>query len=81
MSEKEKMLSGQMYDPMDPQLCKERQAARTQFQHINTIPEIEKRSEIPYFTNSWDLQVKAFGSNLLFTVIMVAISPWAIMYL
>ena len=42
MKEKEKMLSGLMYDPMDPQLCKERQAARTKFQHINSIPEIDK---------------------------------------
>lgn len=49
MTEKEKMLSGQMYDPMDPQLCKEREAARTQFQHINTIPEIEKEKRDSLF--------------------------------
>jgi len=49
MSEKEKMLSGQMYDPMDSQLCKEREAARTQFQYINTIPEIEKEKRDALF--------------------------------
>ena len=49
MTEKEKMLSGQMYDPMDPQLCEERLAARTQFQHINTIPEVEKKKRDALF--------------------------------
>lgn len=42
MTEKEKMLGGQMYDPMDPILCEERIAARLKFQHINSIAETDK---------------------------------------
>ncbi|MDY6939151.1 MAG: sugar O-acetyltransferase [Cyanobacteriota bacterium] len=34
-SEKDKMLSGQLYDPLDPQLSQERQRARLLLQHIN----------------------------------------------
>jgi len=37
MTEKEKMLSGQLYDPMDPILSKERYKARLKFQKINSL--------------------------------------------
>ena len=36
------MLSGQMYNPMDPLLVKEREEARLKFQEINAIPEDRK---------------------------------------
>ena len=42
MTEKEKMLAGQMYNPMDPLLVKEREEARLKFQEINAIPEDRK---------------------------------------
>ena len=37
MTEKEKMLSGEMYDPMDPELNKGRNRARILFQEINKM--------------------------------------------
>ncbi len=37
MTEKEKMLSGQLYNPMDTILSKERYAARLKFQKINNL--------------------------------------------
>lgn len=49
MTEKEKMLQGLMYDPLDTQLCKERKAARILFQHINRIPETEKEKRDALF--------------------------------
>jgi len=75
------MLGGQMYNPMDPHLYKGWEAAQNQFQHINSISEIEKKKRDSLFYKLMGLQVKAFGLNLLFTVIMAAIFAWAIMYL
>ena len=37
MTEKDKMLSGEMYNPMDPQLVEDRLKARILFQEINQI--------------------------------------------
>ena len=34
-SEKEKMLGGELYDPLDPQLCAERRRARLLFKALN----------------------------------------------
>lgn len=50
MSEKEKMLTGKMYDPLDPILLQERHHARLIFQQINRMPEHEKekRSQLFY---------------------------------
>ena len=42
MSEKEKMLSGLMYDPMDPALVVERHRARLLFQKINLLDDHRK---------------------------------------
>lgn len=42
MTEKEKMLAGEYYNPMDPQLCKERDEARLLFHKINAITEDRK---------------------------------------
>lgn len=42
MSEKEKMLNGEMYDPMDPVLVKDRHEARLLFQEINQLSDAEK---------------------------------------
>ena len=42
MSEKEKMLAGEMYDPMDPVLVKDRHEARLLFQEINQLSDAEK---------------------------------------
>lgn len=42
MTEREKMLAGQMYDPLDPQLLREREAARVLFKKINDLPEERK---------------------------------------
>ncbi len=42
MTEKEKMLSGEMYNPMDPQLVKDRFKARLLFQKINQINDNSK---------------------------------------
>ena len=44
MTEKEKMLSGKMYDPMDSTLVKERLKARLLFQEINQLSDQEKPS-------------------------------------
>jgi len=48
MTEKEKMLSGQLYDPMDPVLSKERYKARLKFQKINNLPDdqIKERNKL-----------------------------------
>ena len=42
MTEKEKMLTGEMYDPLDPQLMEERHQARMLFQEFNRIDEDNK---------------------------------------
>jgi len=42
MTEKEKMLSGAMYNPMDPQLVADRHRARLLFQEINSLNEDNK---------------------------------------
>jgi maltose O-acetyltransferase len=42
MTEKEKMLSGQLYDAMDPVLTHERHQARLLFQRINKLGDEEK---------------------------------------
>lgn len=42
MTEKEKMLAGEMYDPMDPELVDGRLNARLLFQKINLIQDDEK---------------------------------------
>ena len=44
MTEKEKMLSGKLYNASDPQLSSERLKARLLFQKINSIGE-EKKDE------------------------------------
>jgi maltose O-acetyltransferase len=41
-SEKEKMLAGELYDPLDEQLCRERQRARDLCQALNATREDEK---------------------------------------
>jgi len=38
-SEKDKMLNGELYDPLDPQLVAERHSARERFQAFNQSPE------------------------------------------
>ena len=43
MSEKNKMLSGQMYNPNDAVLAAERHKARTLFQEINSLDESKKK--------------------------------------
>ena len=50
MTEREKMLAGQMYDPMDPDLAAEREQARVLFKKINDMPETQKpeRDELFY---------------------------------
>lgn len=42
MTEKEKMLSGQLYDASDPQLSTSRERARLLFQRINSMDETQK---------------------------------------
>src|SRR5215217_2650118 len=39
MSEKEKMLAGQLYDPLDPELCRARDRARDLCQDLNATRE------------------------------------------
>ncbi len=43
MTEKQKMLAGEMYNPLDSQLVKERLEARMLFQQINTTREDKKQ--------------------------------------
>ena len=47
-SEREKMLAGEMYDPMDPQLIGERESARSLFEQFNStsVSQPEKRKEL-----------------------------------
>jgi maltose O-acetyltransferase len=47
-SEKEKMLAGELYDPLDPQLTSERLRARRLFQRLNDTPanQPEERARI-----------------------------------
>lgn len=48
MTEKEKMLSGKLYNPMDSILSKERYAARLKFQKINSLADdqIKERNKL-----------------------------------
>jgi len=43
MTEKEKMLSGKLYNPMDAILSKERHNARIKFQNINSLTDNQKK--------------------------------------
>jgi len=47
-TEKEKMLAGELYDPLDPQLCQERQRCRDLCQDLNESreDEVEERKRI-----------------------------------
>lgn len=46
MTEKEKMLAGDMYQPNDPILLKEREKARLLFQRINAMDETQKSDRV-----------------------------------
>lgn len=50
MTEREKMLDGQMYNPMDAQLLKERLEARLLFQKINNLDDSFKEKRIKLLT-------------------------------
>ncbi len=41
-TEKDKMLAGELYDPLDPQLCEERQSCRDLCQDLNATREAQK---------------------------------------
>ncbi|MBT8277311.1 MAG: acetyltransferase, partial [Bacteroidia bacterium] len=56
MTEKEKMLRGDMYNPIDPELVLEREQARIKFQEINAMHEERKESRDLLF---YDLLGKA----------------------
>lgn len=43
MTEKEKMLAGQMYNPLDASLMDEREKAKLMFQEINSLDETHKK--------------------------------------
>jgi len=60
MTEKEKMLKGEMYNPLDHQLTKERHKARLLFQKINALNDDLKKERIKLLQ---DLMPKA-GKNL-----------------
>lgn len=49
MTEKEKMLSGNMYLPNDPILLEERHRARLMFQEINSLNDTEKEKRLTLF--------------------------------
>ena len=49
MTEKEKMLSEKMYDPLDPELVEERRKARILFQEINLLNDNEKQKRDKLF--------------------------------
>jgi len=49
MTEKEKMLSGRLYDASDPELTAERHKARLLFQQINTMTDDEKEARDALF--------------------------------
>lgn len=51
MTEKEKMLSGQLYDASDPLLTAERERARLLFYRINQLPESRKEERDELFYN------------------------------
>lgn len=60
MTEKEKMLNGELYNPLDPVLVEEREQARLLFQKINRLDESKKEERKRLF---YDLLGKA-GKNL-----------------
>ncbi|WP_299597447.1 sugar O-acetyltransferase [uncultured Microbulbifer sp.] len=43
MTEKQKMLAGEMYDPADPELAKMRLAARLLFEELNTVSQQDRQ--------------------------------------
>jgi len=49
MTEKEKMLSGELYDPEDPILVAERHHARLLFQQINQMTDVQKKERNQLF--------------------------------
>ena len=49
MTQKEKMLSGELYDASDPQLVEERHQARLLFQRINRTGEEQKEERDQLF--------------------------------
>ena len=50
MTEKEKMLSGEMYNPLDPELDRDRHEARLLFQQINGLDEDRKEERNELFS-------------------------------
>ncbi|KJD31928.1 hypothetical protein PK35_12325 [Tamlana nanhaiensis] len=75
MTEKQKMLAGEMYNPSDPELMKERHAVRLLFQEFNSLDEnhFEERKKVLYkiFINAGEnLYVEPpfhcdYGSNII----------------
>lgn len=49
MTEKQKMLAGEMYNPSDPELTKERQTVRLLFQEFNSLNENQAEKEILFY--------------------------------
>ncbi len=73
-TEKQKMLAGEMYDPLDPQLCRERQHTRDLCQQLNASreDETELRREIvrELFGQDSDVWIQPpffcdYGTNLV----------------
>jgi maltose O-acetyltransferase len=55
-SEKEKMLAGERYDPLDPQLCRERDRCRNLCRLLNSTREDQKQERL-------DLLAELFGTQ------------------
>ena len=55
-TEKEKMLAGELYDPLDPQLCAERERARDLCQDLNATREkayVVQQSKLRFFRQAF----------------------------
>lgn len=79
-SEKEKMLGGELYSPLDPQLFAERQRVRLLFKAFNDTSDDQRAERIHLLQQIILMAGKGLLSNRPFTVTMAVISLLVIMF-
>jgi hypothetical protein len=78
-SEKEKMLSGELYNPLDPQLCRERDRCRDLCLLLNATREDQKEERRRLLVELFGKETES-GFSRLFSATTARTSPWALKF-
>jgi hypothetical protein len=77
MTERQKMLAGELYDPFDPELVEERQRTRDLCQNLNATRESQQTSDEKYSSLYSAEAARRFGCSRPSTATMDGTSIWA----